>query len=313
MSSSVPSSAAVQRAAGESPAADGTPLVTVPPERRAPFPTSPFRIANSLPDHPLFEPERIKRLLRALPRPRVEIRAVATSEEDSGAYRRGPMLDDVDPVAAFEGLEEKPTWMLLHDTWKHDADYAALLADYLDEAKDAFPDLAEGGAYDVGCWMFLSSGRSVVHFHADPDQSFLNQVRGSKTVVVYPSDVLPQTTVERLLWTYDQGAVVYDPAYEARRFEPVHLTPGHSVFLPLYAPHRVVNDDGVCVSWNVGFNTRRSRRRGNVHLANVELRHLGIRPSAPGLHPVRDAVKRGIRPLFRAKSRLLPFLRPKLG
>ena len=284
-------------------------LVEVPPERQVPFGPEPFRIRNSLPGHPLFDPERIKRLLRTLPRERVEVRAVAVSEEGSGAYRRGPMLPDVDPVAAFERLEDTPTWMLLHDTWKHDDDYARLLADYLEELGDVFPDLA-GGAFDVGCWMFLSSGRSVVHFHADPDQSFLNQVRGSKTVFVYPSAVLPETTVERLLWTYDQGAVTYDAAYEPRRFEPVHLTPGDGVFLPLYAPHRVVNDDGVCVSWNVGFNTRRSRRRRNTHLVNVELRRMGVRPSSPGLHPARDAVKRAMRPVLRAKNRLLPFLRP---
>jgi ribosomal protein L16 Arg81 hydroxylase len=309
VASPAPLPAPPPRAKDTTPAA-GDALARVPPERRTSFGPEPFRIANALAAHPLFEPERIKRLLRALPRERVEIRAVAVSEDQSGAYRRGPMLTDVDPVAAFEDLEEKPTWMLLHDTWKHDADYARLLSDYLRDLADVFPDLARGGAYDIGCWMFLSSGRSVVHFHADPDQSFLNQIRGSKTVYVYPSAVLPETTVERLLWTYDQGAVVYDPAYEPRRFDPVHLTPGDSVFLPLYAPHRVVNDDGVCVSWNVGFNTRKSRRRRDVHLVNVELRRMGIRPSTPGLHPVRDAVKRGLRPALRAKNRVLPFLRP---
>src|SRR5204862_3659526 len=115
------------------------------------FPLAPFRIANSLPGHPLFEPERIKRLLRALPRERVEIRAVAVSEAASGAYQRGPMLSEVDPVAAFEGLEERPTWMLLHDTWKHDGDYAALLADYMKELCKDILDLANAGANYFGC------------------------------------------------------------------------------------------------------------------------------------------------------------------
>ena len=43
-------------------------LVTVPAERRAPFPAEPFRVGNRLAGHPLFEPARIKQLLRALPR-----------------------------------------------------------------------------------------------------------------------------------------------------------------------------------------------------------------------------------------------------
>lgn len=212
-------------------------------------------------------------------------------------------MAEADPVEAFERLEEKPTWMLLHDTWKHDADYGRLLRDYLADLAASFPDL-DGGISDMGCWMFLSSGRSVVHFHADPDQSFLNQIRGSKTVFVYPSAVLPEPMVEKLVWLYDQGAVSYDPAFESRMFPPTHLVPGDSVFLPLYAPHRVVNDDGVCVSWNVGFNTRRSRRRRDLHMVNVELRHLGLSPSPAGSHPFRDAVKARLRWPFRVKNRL---------
>ena len=286
-------------------------LVDVPAERRTPFGSDPFRIANRLVDHPLFRSERIRELLRVIPRERVEIREVPVADAHDGSYRRGRMLSEADPVAAFEGLEERPTWMLLHDTWKHDADYGRLLKDYLADLAESFPDL-RGRVSDMGCWMFLSSGRSVVHFHADPDQSFLNQVRGGKTVFVYPSAVLPEVAVERLVWLYDQGAVTYDPAYESRRFDPVHLSPGDSVFLPLYAPHRVINDDGICVSWNVGFNTRRSRRRRDVHLVNVELRHLGMAPSPVGAHPVRDALKARLRLPFRAKNRLLPGLRPRL-
>jgi hypothetical protein len=274
------------------------------------FGPAPFRLRNALADHPLFEPERIRRLLRTLPRRVVEVRRVETSDAQSGTYRRGPLLEDADPVAAFDALEERPTWMLLHETWKHDPDYARLLHDYL-------RDLREGGGElgaplsDMGCWMFLSSGRSVVHFHADPDQSFLNQVRGSKTVFVYPAEVLPEEVVEQLVYFQDQGVVRWKEDYEARMYPPTHLAPGESVFLPLYAPHRVVNDDGVCVSWNVGFNTRASRRRRAVHCVNLELRHLGMRPSALGRRPLRDALKARLGLPFRVKNRLLPGSRPR--
>jgi len=54
------------------------------------------------------------------------------------------------------------------------------------------------------------------------------------------------------------------------------LNPGDSVFLPLYGPHRVINDDVPCISWNVGFNTRKSLRRKKIHLVNLELRKLGL-------------------------------------
>ncbi len=272
-------------------------------EGPAPLPDRPVTLRNRLPGHPLFEPERIKELLRRLPRERIEIRAVERTGAHDGAYRRGPMLDD-DPVEAFEGLARRPTWMLLHDTWKHDPDYRDLREAYLEDLSACFPELRDG-IYNMGCWMFLSSGGGVVHFHADGDQSFLNHVAGGKTVYVYPARILDETTIETLLHEQDQGAVVYDPRYEAECFEPVHLTPGDSVYLPLYAPHRVTNDDDICISWNVGFDTRASRRRRRVHLVNHDLRRMGFRPRPAGRSPLRDGIKARMHLPIRAKNKLL--------
>jgi hypothetical protein len=222
------------------------------------------------------------------------------------------MLPDADPVRSFEELEERPTWMLIHDMWKHDRDFAALLQEYVGALADAFEE-ARPPLFDIGCWLFLSSGKSVVHFHADPDQSFLNHIRGSKTVFVYPASVLPEEVIEKLVYSSNQGFVEYDPAYEPRRFDAVHLSPGDSVFLPLYAPHRVVNDPGICVSWNVGFNTRRSRRRRGVHWTNFELRHLGLSPAPYGARPLVDALKSRSLLAFRLRDRLFPDTRPRLN
>jgi hypothetical protein len=292
------------------PTSDG-PLVERAPSTPAALGDAPFRLANRLATHPLFSDDRIKELLRRLPRARVEVRRVTVDPDPAGGWKRGPLDPDVDPVAAFEGLAARPTWMLLHDTWKHDDGYRALLEQYLVDLRACFPEL-DAKVSDLGCWMFLSSGRSVVHFHADPDQSFLNQVRGGKTAFVYPARLLPEATVEELVYAYDQGVVKYDASYESQMFPPTHLAPGESVFLPLYAPHRVVNDDTVCVSWNVGFNTRRTRRRRDVHCVNLELRHLGITPTPVGRRPWLDGLKRTSRVLWKVKNRLLPFTRPKI-
>ena len=284
------------------------PLLEIPDAAQA-LPDAPFRIRNRLADHRLFEPERIKALLRRLPAQHTEIRRVETTSGAAGGYKRGPRVD-MDGVEAFEQLERQPTWMLLHDTWKYDSDYKQLLEEYLEDLGSRFPEVRRG-IYDMGCWMFLSSGGSVVHFHADGDQSFLNNVRGGKTVYVYPARLLPETVVEDLLHRQDQGAVVYDPAYEDARFDPIHLGPGESAFLPLYAPHRVTNDDTVCVSWNVGFNTRASRRRRSVHLVNQDLRAMGLNPRPCGASPWRDALKARMHLPLRVKNKLLRTLRGK--
>jgi hypothetical protein len=276
--------------------------VDVPSEKRELL-DSPFKIKNNLAGHPLFERERIIRLLKAMPRKGVEIRGVESLGTHDGSYKRGPMLTDADPVATFERMEEKPTWILLHEMWTVDLDYNQLLQEYIGQLAAPLGETPRDLS-DLGCWLFLSSGRCVVHFHADPDQSFLNQIRGSKTVYVYPSRVLPETVVEKLVHTGNQGVVVYDPAYEPEMFPPTHLEPGESVFLPLFAPHRVINDPGVSVSWNVGFHTRRSRRRRTLHLVNLELRQRGLRPTGYGRRPAVDAFKGRMDLALRAKNRL---------
>jgi hypothetical protein len=268
---------------------------------------APFKMSNNLVGHPLFQAERLRRLLRALPREDVEIRAVKTT--DDGSYLRGPLLGDADPVETFDRLSERPAWMLLHHSWQHDRDCAALLHEYgrdlAETLSGAGPDLT-----DLGCWIFLSSGRCVVHFHADPDQSVLNQIQGSKTVYVYPCRCLPEPTVETLLYTGDQGAVVYDKIYEPAMFAPTRLVPGESVFLPFAAPHRVINDDGVSVSINIGFQTRGSRRRRDVQLVNLELRRLGLRPRPFGEAVWKDELKARLYLAVRVRDRFFPSLRP---
>jgi len=274
------------------------------------FSETPFKINNSLASHPLFEPERIKQLLRTLPKRSIEIRKVQLSNRHDGMYLRGERLIDVDPVRTFEELPEKPAWMLLHDTWTHDPDYAELLRDYLAGLSQHFQEM-QPAVSDTGCWMFLSSGRSVVHFHSDPDQSFLNQIRGSKTVYVYPTQLLPNESVERLVYSSNQGHVVYNSQYEPSMFPPQHLTPGESVFLPLYAPHRVVNDDGLCISWNVGFHTRKSRINRLAHMVNLELRQLGLHPTPAGHHRTLDMIKAQTHVAFRVKNKFFPYLKPQ--
>ncbi len=275
------------------------------------LPEAPFKLRQALPGHPLFETERLKTLLRRMPREQVEICGVQLANRNDGSYKRGELLVGSDPVDTFERLEEKPAWILLHEMWIHDPDYNELMRTYTDEFRERIGEM-QGELTNLGCWLFLSSSSIVVHFHADPDQSFLGQIRGSKTVYVYPTSVLPEEVVENLAYTGDQGAVVYDPRYEERMHPPVHLDPGESVFLPLYAPHRVINDPGLSVSWNLGFHTPFSRRRRDVHLCNVELRQLGLRPTPYDHRPRVDSMKAHLRLPILAKNKLFKGLRPKV-
>lgn len=269
----------------------------------------PFKARNSLVEHPLFEDARIKALLRRMPREHIEIRSVPLRHEHDSSYKRGEILADIDPVEAFENLLETPRWILLHHMWTHDKDFNALMHDYAGTLMESVPDMGEDIS-DLGCWLFLSAGEIVVHFHSDPDQSFLNQIRGSKTAFVYPVKILPETAVEALAYTGNQGAVVYRPEYESHIHPSIHLAPGETVFLPLFAPHRVTNDGGLSISWNVGFHTRKSRYRRTVYQVNHELRHFGLNPRPYNQNPLIDKIKQYGHLGCRAKNKFFPSLKP---
>lgn len=252
------------------------------------FPEHPLRLANDLSSHPLFSETRIRRLLEEAPRGRVEVRHPRTVETENGRYQRVEQDFETPPVRAFEQLADRPTWINVHAIQEYDPEFRAFLAEYLEDLKADFGELG-GGIHDAGCYLILSSGRGVVHFHSDPDQSVLNQIRGTKTVYLYPASLLEEKHLEHLLRTQDHGAVPYREEFEEALYNPVPLGPGDSAFLPLYAPHRVTNGREISFSLSVGFNTRRSLRRKRVHLFNSRLRRLRFPVVPYGRSPILDS------------------------
>jgi GNAT superfamily N-acetyltransferase len=271
-------------------------------ERRRVLPAAPLRINNRLPEHPLFGDARIKETIRRLPPEHVEIRAIRTIGQH-GSYGRTERITDIDGLRAFELLAERPLWINLHHIQRYDPGYRELLEQYLRQLGARIDELYPE-VYEAGCFLLLSSGSASVHFHADPDQSFLNQIRGGKRAHVYPSAMLPEATVETLVHSGDHDAVTWRPEYEERAYPPVHLRPGDSVLLPLFAPHRVENDDEPSVSLSIGFHTRNSYQRSRVHLVNRELRALDLPVSPYGRSPLVDRIKHGLHAGVRLRKKL---------
>lgn len=280
-------------------ASDGPTIVSLP-ERHAALPAEPLRVRHDLPRHPLFSEQRIKETIVRMAADDVEIRAVPTI--GSGGFERSERIFDLDGVRAFSMLGERPLWVNLHHVERYDAGYRDLLASYLRSIATHIGEL-EPEVYEAGCFLLLSSGRASVHFHADPDQSFLNQIRGSKRALVYPAALVPEPTLETLAHTGDHDVVTWQPEYEAYA-RSIHLTPGDGVLLPLYAPHRVENDDAISVSLSIGFHTRHSLARSRVHLVNRELRALD-RPVTPwGVSRFGDSLKERLHPGLRIKNKI---------
>jgi hypothetical protein len=110
---------------------------------------------------------------------------------------------------------------------------------------------------------FASTG--VVMFH----------LRGVKRVWIYPANetFLPQATLEAVLSGATAelpGSALHDAA--AWRFD---LVPGEALAMPLYAPHRVENQEDICVTLVLTYETVESRATNGAHIANSILRRRG--------------------------------------
>jgi hypothetical protein len=54
-------------------------------------------------------------------------------------------LKGADPVDTFERLSEKPAWMLLHESWIHDPEYAELIGRYVRDLSETIAGVDDEG------------------------------------------------------------------------------------------------------------------------------------------------------------------------
>ena len=131
--------------------------------------------------------------------------------------------------------------------------------------------------------LILSSPAARVPFHFDAAGVVLFHLRGVKRVWVYPATeaFLPQAAMERVIMRTTPEELPYQRIMDgaAYRFD---IAPGQALTWPLYAPHRVENQEGLCVSLSMDCQTWASRITTGAHRANGVLRQRGwaIKPMA---------------------------------
>jgi hypothetical protein len=121
---------------------------------------------------------------------------------------------------------------------------------------------------------------------------FFAQIEGEKTYHVYSNSDTSEKELERFYvrGVFEIGAVKLEqrnPAHE----HVFHLLPGTGLHQPQNACHWVETGDGRSVSYTLVFQTEATCALGRTRAFNYYQRKLGIRPSGPGMHPWRDALK----------------------
>lgn len=244
------------------------------------FGKHPFLIRHRLADHALFSLERLVALSKALPADRVEYNAgdLPISIDPARTPRNG-----LSPEETIRRIRECRSWLVLKNVEREPA-YRVLLERCLAEMR---VPMREKQAY-----IFVSSPGAVTPYHMDPEENFLLQIRGRKTMHVFdPADraVLSEQQIERFFAGAHRNLVFRDE-YRSRG-EQFDLTPGIALHVPLAAPHWVQNGPEVSISFSITCQTRESMRRKHVHRMNARLRRWGLDPRPAGQSPLHDGLK----------------------
>ena len=257
------------------------------------YPARPVRLRHGLAGHALFSLDRLARLADALPTRQVEWNR---GDLPVGVRPEDVPRNGLTPGDTVRGIETNGSWMVLKNV-EADPDYAALLTDALDALAPVVHP-ATGTMADAEGFVFLSSPRSVTPFHMDPEHNVLCQLRGTKTMRIYPHGGIVPPEADEAFHAGGHRNLAHEDAFEARA-EAFELRVGDAVHVPHTAPHWVENGDGVSVSFSVTWRSEASARIGDLHRMNGWLRARGLSPRPPG-GPM-DAPKRLA---FRALRRL---------
>lgn len=143
--------------------------------------------------------------------------------------------------------------------------------------------LGAAGARKMTGQLILSSPVTRAPFHFDAAGAVLFHLRGVKRVWVYPTTetFLPQEAMEKVIMRSTTEELPYQRIMDGQAYR-FDIAPGQALTWPLYAPHRVENQEGLCVSLSMDYQTWASRITTGAHRANGVLRSRGweIRPMA---------------------------------
>ncbi|MFC7290596.1 hypothetical protein [Hirschia litorea] len=155
---------------------------------------------------------------------------------------------------------------------------------------------------DVG--VLISSPHIHVHYHLDIPLVCLVQLRGEKTVYLYPAKAPFATAeqIEAVVLREQEEEMLYQHGFEDY-VAKIDMKPGDAITWPQNAPHRVQNSDMMNVSLSCEYMTPTALLRANALYTNGVLRRsMGMDATLPkggGVDLLSKAIlARGIK-LFR--------------
>ncbi len=253
----------------------------------AAYPEAPVLLAHGLAGHPLLQ-------LDALAALATRIRPV------DAEYNRGDVPVGLDPAETpanglsieetIRRIEECGSWMVLKFV-EQDPLYRDLLRETLAGLEPVVRP-ATGRMLKMEAFVFISSPGAVTPFHFDPEHNILLQIRGTKTMTVFPAgdERLAAGEAHEAFHHGGHRNLAWRDEFAALG-RPFDLAPGQAVYVPVKAPHWVRNGPGVSVSFSITWRSEWSYREEYAHRMNAVLRQAGLSPALPGRYPRQNHLK----------------------
>lgn len=252
------------------------------------YPAGIVKLAHQLPGDALLSTDALADLAAALPADSIEY--------NPGRLPIGIAIEDIPPpalgvVETIRRIGTADSWVVLKRIEQHPA-YAALLDEVLtDVARIVTP--RTGAMLQREGFIFLSSPHSVTPFHFDPEHNILLQIRGSKTMTLFPQadEAMFDPRVHEAFHRGEHSRNLPWRDEYAARGEAVTLHPGDAVHVPVKTPHWVQNGPEVSVSLSVTWRSEWSYAEADARALNRMLRRIGVTPKSPAPWPARNRGK----------------------
>ena len=207
------------------------------------YPETPGTLRHTMAGHPMFTLDALVALAGRMQAKDVEYNRGALPVGIDFADVPGNGLSIADTI---RGIEQNGSWMVLKFV-EQDAAYRDLLAETLAEI-DAPIRAKTGAMLKQEAFIFISSPNSVTPLHFDPEHNILLQLRGTKTMTVFPADdeeIAPPLAHEQLHSGEGHRNLPWDARFAARgkRFDLAgggwHLRPADGTALGAERARRV--------------------------------------------------------------------------
>ena len=241
------------------------------PDLKANWGKEVLTFEHNLEHHPLFSDEALARLIEGHPEGIREVSTMDPNREDMSTWRR-IAFEDMSGAEILQCVRDGLIWINIGEVGEFDPRYQALIDNLLETAEAQVPGLK---TFKRQIGVLISSPNARVYYHCDIPGQGLLQVRGQKTIWIYPGTerFLPPDALERVVLGLTTEEVPYHPSYDGHATR-LAFTPGVGALWPLNWPHRVMNGPALNVSVTIEYWTAETRRHHAMNLANGVLRHV---------------------------------------